>query len=70
MNATLSSGTAALSVTWDAGTPAYLATTPGTYVFSGTLTMPSGDVTNPNNVKASVKVIVTSSDELTVTGIS
>jgi len=70
VNATLSSGTTALSVTWDAGTPAYLATTPGTYVFSGTLTMPSSDITNPNNVKASVKVIVTSSADFAVIDIS
>jgi len=51
------STTASVAVTWDGGTPAYNATTAGTYAFSGTITLPEG-VTNPNNLKASVNVVV------------
>lgn len=57
-----------LAVTWDGGTPAYSATTAGTYTFSGTITLPAG-VTNPNNLKASVKVIV-AAPVLTVSSVS
>lgn len=57
-----------LAVTWDGGTPAYSATTAGTYTFSGTITLPAG-VTNPNSLKASVKVIV-AAPVLTVSSVS
>jgi alpha-tubulin suppressor-like RCC1 family protein len=46
-----------VEVTWDGGSPAYDGNTAGSYVFTGTLTMPDG-VTNPNNLTASVTVIV------------
>lgn len=56
--AVLSDGTKpVLTVSWDNGTPAYDGSTPGTYIFSGTLTLPQG-VTNPGNLNATVKVIV------------
>ncbi|MFC5470547.1 S-layer homology domain-containing protein [Cohnella suwonensis] len=42
---------------WDEGTPSYDGNTAGTYIFSGTLTFPSG-VTNPNNIKATATVHV------------
>ncbi len=55
---TLSDGTTpAVNVTWDGGTPAYNGNAANTYVFSGTLALPSG-VTNPGSLKAAVKVIV------------
>ena len=58
VNATLSDGTKqALVITWDNGTPAYDANTAGTYVFSGALTLQS-NITNTNNLKTSVNVIV------------
>lgn len=47
-----------IPVAWDGGTPAYNGNNVGTYTFSGTLTnLPQG-ITNPNNLTASVKVIV------------
>lgn len=49
--------TSSLAVSWDGGLPAYNATTTGTYVFTGTLTLPV-DVTNPSNLVATVRVIV------------
>ncbi|MDR3593933.1 Ig-like domain-containing protein [Clostridium sp.] len=49
--------TTSAAVTWDNGNPAYDGDTAGTYTFTGTLTLPDG-VANPNNYKASVKVIV------------
>lgn len=56
--ATLSNGsTASLAVTWDGGTPPYDAAASGTYVFTGTLTLPDG-IANPSGVTASVNVIV------------
>lgn len=58
ITATMSdSTTQSVTVTWDSGTPAYDGNTPGTYVFSGTLTLPD-NITNTNNVKASVNIIV------------
>ena len=58
VNATLSDGTKqALVITWDNGTPPYDANTAGTYIFSGTLTL-SSSITNTNNLKTSVNVIV------------
>jgi hypothetical protein len=53
----LSNGsTQMLPVTWDGSS--YNPTTPGTYTFTGTLTLPAG-VINPNNKTATVKVVVT-----------
>jgi hypothetical protein len=56
---TLSDGTTpSLPVTWSAtnpGTPGFAPS--GTYAFTGTLTLPTG-VTNPNNLTASLNVIV------------
>ncbi|MCD9024084.1 Ig-like domain-containing protein [Cohnella silvisoli] len=55
---TLSDGTTpTVNATWNGGTPAYNASIAGTYVFSGKLALPKG-VTNPNNVQASVNVVV------------
>ncbi|MTV49608.1 hypothetical protein GJ688_11530 [Heliobacillus mobilis] len=47
--------TAQVAVAWD--TAGYDGTKAGTYTLSGALTMPEG-ITNPQNLKASVKVIV------------
>ena len=58
VTATMSDNTTqSISVTWDGGTPAYDGNTADTYVFSGTLTLPS-NTTNTNNLKASVNVTV------------
>ncbi|MDG0808496.1 S-layer homology domain-containing protein [Cohnella rhizosphaerae] len=55
---TLSSGdTKSATVSWNAGTPAYDKTKPGTYAFVGTLTTPAGS-TNPDAKTASINVIV------------
>lgn len=55
---TLSNGTTTnLKVVWNSGTPAYSATTAGTYTFSGALTLTAG-ITNPQSRKATVAVIV------------
>ncbi len=55
---TLNNGTTStLSVSWDGGTPNYDGNTSNTYNFSGTLIL-AGGITNPNNLKASVKVFV------------
>ncbi len=45
------------AIAWDGGTPAYDPTAPGSYVFAGTLTPPSGSV-NSDGLLAQVKVIV------------
>ncbi len=45
------------AIAWDGGTPAYNPTAPGSYVFAGTLTPPSGSV-NSDGLLAQVKVIV------------
>lgn len=47
----------AADVTWDNGDPVYNENTEGTYTFTGTITPPA-NVTNTDNIKASVKVIV------------
>ena len=58
VTATMSdNSTKAPKVLWDDGTPIYNGNTAGTYIFSGTLAF-SGDITNTNGVKATVKVIV------------
>jgi hypothetical protein len=58
VNVTLSdTSTSNVNVQWDGGTPAYDGSTAGTYAFTGTLALPNG-VTNPNNVKAAVNVVV------------
>jgi hypothetical protein len=55
---TLSDGTTpSCPATWDGGTPTLDVSTPGTYVFSGAITVPSG-VTNPNGVAATANVVV------------
>lgn len=46
-----------ITVAWDNGTPTYDANTAGTYVFSGTLTLPD-NITNTNNLTASVNVTI------------
>ena len=51
------STTTSVNVTWDNGTPAYNGDVAGTYVFSGTFDV-SGNISNPNSVKASVSVVV------------
>jgi|GEM_PF-6351061 len=57
---TLSSGDKQeASITWDEGDPAYSGTKSGKYTFTGTLTPPAG-ATNPDNMTASVNVIVDS----------
>ena len=58
VNVTLSNNTnQTVAVTWDNGTPAYDANTPGSYTFSGAL-VPSGSITNTKNLGASVRVTV------------
>ncbi len=58
VTATMSdSSTQSIAVTWDGGTPTYDSSTAGTYVFSGTLTLPN-NITNTNNLTASVNVVV------------
>ena len=49
--------TQSVTVTWDGGTPAFDQNTAGTYNFLGMITLPDG-VTNTNNLKAFVNVIV------------
>lgn len=56
-------------VVWDGGTPAYDGTTAGTYVFSGTLSS-SANYTNPNNLKATVNVVVAPEATPAVTAVS
>ena len=46
-----------VAVTWDGGTPTYNANAPGAYLFSGNLSL-SENVTNTNNLMASVNVAV------------
>ncbi len=50
------SSTSTLPVVWDGGNPAYDGNTVGTYVFTGTLTLPDG-ITNSSNLTASVNVV-------------
>lgn len=52
------STTASAVIIWDNGSPAYDGNTPGSYAFSGKLTCPSSNSSNPGNLKASVNVIV------------
>ncbi|GAB6179378.1 hypothetical protein JCM14036_06970 [Desulfotomaculum defluvii] len=46
-----------LSVSWNQGVPAYDGNKVGTYMFTGTLDLPT-EIVNTNNLKAEVKVIV------------
>ena len=62
------STTTSAAITWDGGTPVYDPDTAGTYSFSGTLSLPS-DVFNPENIKATVDVIVSEVSIPTVTTI-
>ncbi|MFB9275522.1 Ig-like domain-containing protein [Cohnella cellulosilytica] len=60
VDVSLSSGdTEQATVTWDGGDPAYSGTKSGRYTFTGTLTPPAGTA-NPDNLTASVIVIVDS----------
>jgi FOG: WD40-like repeat len=62
--------TVSAPVTWDNNsTPTYNGSVAGTYSFTGTITTPDG-ITNPNNVKASVKVVVAPQTVPTTTGIT
>ncbi|CUU46160.1 N-acetylmuramoyl-L-alanine amidase family protein [Clostridium beijerinckii] len=54
--------TTSAAVVWNDGNPAYDGDTLGTYTFTGTITLSEG-VINPNNLEASVNVIVKDSDE-------
>ncbi|MBB6734084.1 Ig-like domain-containing protein [Cohnella sp. CBP 2801] len=66
VNVTLSNGaTEAAAVTWDGGSPAYDGAKAGTYVFTGSLTPPTGTA-NPDGKTASVNVIV---DQPTVSSV-
>ena len=51
------STTQSLLTVWDNGNPSYDANTAGTYVFSGTLSLPE-NITNTNNITASANVII------------
>ncbi|MBN2980357.1 Ig-like domain-containing protein [Cohnella algarum] len=67
---TLSNGdTANAGVTWDGGSPAYNGNVAGTYVFTGTLTLPEG-VSNPNGLTAKVNVIVGAAPVESVSGLA
>lgn len=66
---TLGNGTTRdLAVAWDGGTPAYDGNTAGTYVFSGTLTVPAG--VTETSLKASARVIVADAVIVSVNAIS
>lgn len=52
-------------VAWDGGSPAYSGNEAGEYIFTGKITNPSG-VINPDNIKASVKVIVEESPKYAI----
>ncbi len=54
--------TTSAAVVWNDGNPAYDGDTLGNYTFTGTITLSDG-VINPNNLEASVNVIVKDSDE-------
>ena len=65
-------GNANANVTWDNGTPTYDGTTAGTYTFGGALSNLPSNVTNPNQVTASVNVTVDSAvaQSQTVVGVT
>ncbi|OPJ58530.1 Ig-like domain-containing protein [Clostridium chromiireducens] len=54
--------TTSAAVTWNEGNPTYDENRAGTYIFIGKIKLPEG-VTNPNNLKASVKVNVKENEE-------
>jgi glucan-binding YG repeat protein len=54
--------TTSAAVTWDSGNPVYNGNSAGTYSFTGTLDIPKY-ITNPNNLQASVNVIVGDNNE-------
>ncbi|WP_271808371.1 Ig-like domain-containing protein [Clostridium beijerinckii] len=58
------STTTSAAVTWDNGNPEYNGDTEGTYVFTGTLTLPEG-VTNPSDLKAIMSVNVKAAENET-----
>ncbi|MBC2403597.1 Ig-like domain-containing protein, partial [Clostridium saccharobutylicum] len=53
--------TTSAAVTWDEGTPTYDGSVSGTYTFIGQLALPD-DITNPNNLTATVNVNVASAN--------
>ena len=55
-----------LKVDWDNGTPEFDYNVPGEYIFTGALKL-TGNITNPQNLTAEVKVIVAAKDENTLT---
>ncbi|MBN2899769.1 MAG: Ig-like domain-containing protein [Clostridia bacterium] len=58
--------TSTAGVVWDGGTPPYDGDTAGTYAFSGTIAT-SSTYLNPNNIKASISVVV--AEKPTVTSV-
>ncbi|MEC0244076.1 DUF4073 domain-containing protein [Paenibacillus dokdonensis] len=56
-------------VTWNEGTPAYDKDQPGTYPFTGELTLSDG-VTNPSGYRAELNVIVSTDASPSLTGIT
>jgi hypothetical protein len=52
------------SIIWDGGTPAYDANISGTYVFKGSINLPEG-VSNPDNLKATVNVVIAKNTDAT-----
>jgi len=57
--------TRTVNVNWDGGTPVYNGNVAGTYQFTGALELVGG-ITNPQNLKANVKVVVQAEPVLTV----
>ncbi len=58
-----------LAVTWDNGIPVYDANTAGTYLFTGTLTLPD-NIINPEGFTATVSVIVSPAEVTAVQTLS
>lgn len=71
VNVTLSNtATATAAVVWDGGTPAYDGETAGTYAFSGALTFQEAAISNPNQIRASMNVVVQRSDDASLSGLA
>ncbi len=58
INVSAGGSTQGLLVAWDNGSPAYNANSAGTYYFSGTFNDLPQNISNPDNLKASVYVVV------------
>jgi hypothetical protein len=58
ITAVVSDSTQGVLVMWDGGTPAYDSNIAGTYVFSGTLNSLPDGIANPDDIKASINIIV------------